>query len=331
MFVDHHLAVLDQTTHWFLLENKLLTVVEILEEFLATNKEPSGDSSIIPTTLVSTVARQKVTVALSADGGDEVFAGYPKYIKGVKYFSMLNKIPQPLARLAAGLMQIFQPATRSDYSIPDRYEKMKLVLQKREPVYAFNVVTEVFTFLETQRIMLPPMKYLNTPFDENSFLNSHNDLLSRFQATEFKTYLVDDILQKVDRATMSVSLEGREPFLDQRIIEFVAKLPSEFKLKNGVGKILLREMVHKYIPEKMMNRPKMGFMVPVALWFRNELKEFLQFYLDKERIAKQGIFKPEEIDRMVQSYFSQNKNGDFNRIWFLLMFQMWFRKYGATM
>lgn len=301
--------------------------LDIVPTLAEVYDEPFGDSSSIPTTLVSKIARQHVKVALSADGGDEIFCGYSKYTKGVKYYSALNKIPQPLTRLAGGIMELLQPKSRKDYSVPDRYEKLKLVLQKREPVYAFNIVTEVFTFLETQRIMIPALKYLNTPFDENDLLNENNDLLSRFQATEYKTYMVDDILQKVDRATMSVSLEGREPFLDQRIIEWVAKLPSEFKLQHGVTKFILKDIVHKYIPAKIMDRPKMGFMVPVALWFRNELKEFLLHYLDKERIRKQGIFKPEEIDNMVQSYFAQKKNGDFQRIWYLLAFQMWYERW----
>jgi asparagine synthase (glutamine-hydrolysing) len=301
--------------------------IDIVPQLPEIYDEPFGDSSAIPTTLVSKIARQHVTVALSADGGDEIFAGYPKYIKGVKYYSLLDKIPQPLTYLAGQIMRLTKPEKRSNYSIPDRYEKLIQVLLKREPVYAFNIVTEVFTYPETLKILLPNVKYLNTPFDENRLLNNNNDFLSRFQAVEYKTYLVDDILQKVDRATMSVSLEGREPFLDQRIVEWVAQLPSSFKLKNNTGKIILRDIVHKYIPEKMMNRPKMGFGVPIAMWCKNELKDLLLHYLDTNKIRSQGIFNPAETDKMVKSYFASNKNGDFNRMWFLLMFQMWYERW----
>lgn len=288
--------------------------------------EPFGDSSAIPTTLVSKIARRQVTVALSADGGDEIFAGYPKYIKGVKYYSALEKVPAFLTKLAASLMDVIKVRNDNQWLTSVRYEKLKEVLRKREPVFAFNIITEVFTFIETQRLIRHSLKYLHTPFDENHLLNENNDLLSRFQATEFKTYMVDDILQKVDRATMSASLEGREPFLDQRIVEWAAQLPSEFKLKNGIGKIILREIVHKYIPEKMMNRPKMGFGVPIGLWCKTDLKDLVFHYLDTERISRQGIFNPAETDRILKSYHRYN-DYDFNRVWFLLMFQMWYERW----
>ncbi len=313
---DHH--------EYYCTYKEALDIIPLLPEIY---DEPFGDSSAVPTTLVSKIARESVKVALSADGGDEIFAGYPKYIKGIKYYSLLEKIPIPLTRMAGELMRIFKPKERTDYSLPDRYQKLMLVLQNREPLYAFNIATEVFSFSENRKLLNNPGNYLLTPFDENSLLNLNNDTLSRFQATEFKTYMVDDILQKVDRASMSVSLEGREPFLDQRIIEWVATLPSEFKLKNGVGKIILRDIVHKYVPEKMMNRPKMGFMIPVALWFKKELNELLRFYLNKEKIKEQGIFRPEETERILNSYLNQKKMGDFNRIWFLLMFQMWYERW----
>lgn len=300
--------------------------IDIVPQLPFIYDEPFGDSSAIPTTLVSKIARQHVTVALSADGGDEIFAGYPKYIKGVKYYNALDKIPQLLTGMAGNLMDVFDVNKNKNLGFADRYDKLKQVLKKREPVFAFNIVTEVFTFKETERFLQRTLKYLNTPFDEDNLLNHHNDFLSRFQATEYKTYLVDDILQKVDRATMSVSLEGREPFLDQHIVEWAARLPSHYKLQNGIGKIILRAIVHKYIPQKMMDRPKMGFGIPISLWCKNELKDTLLHYLDKEKIRKQGLFDAEQVGLMTKSYLN-NEKVDFQRIWFLLMFQMWYEKW----
>lgn len=300
--------------------------IDIVPKLPEIYDEPFGDSSAIPTTLVSKIARQHVTVALSADGGDEIFAGYPKYIKGVKYYSRLDKIPSLLTQLAASVMDLIKVRNDTHWLTAVRYEKLKEVLRKREPVFAFNIITEVMTFIETQRLIAQPVKYRSTAFDENNLLNANNDLLSRFQAVEFKTYLVDDILQKVDRATMSVSLEGREPFLDQRIVEWVARLPSKYKVKDTTGKYILREIVHKYIPEKMINRPKMGFSVPVAQWCKNELNHLLKDYLDPVKIKKQGIFNVEETSRLLKHYEGYN-DYDFSRIWFLLMFQMWYARW----
>ncbi len=284
--------------------------------------EPFGDSSALPTTLVSMVARKYVTVALSADAGDEIFAGYPKYIKGTKYYSILEKIPTLFTKAAGGLMKALPLNPTGNLAFADRYEKLAGVLLNREPVYAFNTVTQAMTPSEAARLIAKPVKYLETAFDEGNLLNNYNDPLQKFMATEFRTYLVDDILHKVDRATMSVSLEGREPFLDHRIIEFVSRLPSGYKLVNGKGKVLLRKIVHKYIPEKIMERPKMGFGVPVSLWCKNELKDLFLHYLDDDTMRKQGIFDVKQTILMKKKYL-ENKRVDFPRIWFLLMFQMW--------
>jgi asparagine synthase (glutamine-hydrolysing) len=125
---------------------------------------------------------------------------------------------------------------------------------------------------------------------------------------------------------MSVSLEGREPLLDQRIIEFVAQLPSTLKVKNGVNKYLLKQIVHKYVPKQMMDRPKMPFVAPINIWFQNELKDFFLQYLDKDRLEKQGIFNPEPIIQLRDSYLKGNKE-NVQKLWNLLVFQMWYDRW----
>jgi asparagine synthase (glutamine-hydrolysing) len=144
-------------------------------------------------------------------------------------------------------------------------------------------------------------------------------------AVDYQTYMVDDILQKVDRATMSVSLEGREPFLDQNIIEWAARLPSDYKYHEGQKKYILKRIVHKHIPKEMMERPKMGFGIPVESWMANELKELVKEYLSEKNL-EHGLFQVEEVNNLVSGFFS-GRTEKHLKIWYLLMFQMWYKKW----
>jgi asparagine synthase (glutamine-hydrolysing) len=145
-------------------------------------------------------------------------------------------------------------------------------------------------------------------------------------AIDYQTYMLDDILQKVDRATMSVSLEGREPFLDQRIIEWAARLPMEYKYNKGNKKFIIKEIVHKYLPKEMMDRPKMGFGIPIGAWLQKDLKHFVDEYFDESFIANQGIFNNNEIQRIKKTFY-EGKIERAEKIWYLLMFQMWYDKW----
>jgi len=137
-----------------------------------------------------------------------------------------------------------------------------------------------------------------------------------------KTYLPDDILIKVDRATMSVALEGREPFLDHRIVEWTSQLPVEFKYKSGVSKYLLKKVLYKYIPKELVERPKQGFGVPIYGWFKKELRELYMEYLDGERIKKEGLFNHLEVKRLLENYLF-DREVYHNKLWILFMFEMW--------
>ena len=145
-------------------------------------------------------------------------------------------------------------------------------------------------------------------------------------AVDYQTYMVDDILQKVDRATMSVSLEGREPFLDQHIIQWAAQLPSDYKYREGQKKYILKKIVHKYIPQRMMERPKMGFGIPVESWLQHELKGLVQEYLSEESLKEHGLFNVQEVRSIVTDFFS-GRSEKHLKIWYLLMFQMWYKKW----
>lgn len=293
--------------------------LDIVEQLPHIYDEPFGDISAIPTTLVSRIARKKVTVALSADGGDEIFAGYPKYFKALKRIEQLKRMPSFLGNMIV-------TSVNDDISVQNKWSKLKDFLNAEDDVERFDIISQAMTFYETQKLLKHKITPLETPFVQGSRLNANNDLLSRFQATEYKTYMVDDILQKVDRATMSVSLEGREPFLDQRLVEFAAKLPSSYKYKDGIGKYILKDIVHRHVPKNIMDRPKMGFGVPLNHWLRNELKGLLVDVLNEESLKKQGIFNVEKALRIRDRYLA-GADVEFERVSRLFLFQLWYFKW----
>jgi asparagine synthase (glutamine-hydrolysing) len=152
------------------------------------------------------------------------------------------------------------------------------------------------------------------------------DPLTFMMAADYQTYMVDDILQKVDRATMSVSLEGREPFLDQDIVEWAAQLPSEYKYRGGQKKYLLKQIVHKYLPKEMMERPKMGFGIPIELWLHDELKDLVIENLSAANLGKHGLFNMPVVDKLLSEFFA-GRTENHLKIWYLLMFQMWYNRW----
>lgn len=289
--------------------------------------EPFADSSAIPTILVSRIARESVTVALSADGGDEAFAGYYNYPKSLKYIHKLEAIPKPFRTLFYWILSGIGFA-RPDFNLlrGDRFEKLRLILHSNDPVTAYHIIKEDFTEREIRQLIYITISSYNTPFNENNLFNKNVDVLSKILCTDYKSYMCDDILQKVDRATMSVSLEGREPLIDHRIIEWAAQLPSEYKLQGLNGKRVLKEIVYKYIPRELMDRPKKGFTVPVDKWCQDKLKNLMLDLLSEEKISLEGIFNPKEVTKLVNK-FLQGDNVDFQRIWKLMMFELWYAEW----
>lgn len=291
--------------------------------------EPFADSSAIPTTLVSKMAREKVTVALSADGGDEIFAGYNRYDYMMKYGKKLNSIPGFARKSMVGIMNNVSsdriPILKNKYNFHNRYEKLKNVLYNPSNENIMFSLSQQFTNAQMKDFMANDFSELETSYINKELVNSYSPL-SYMMAIDYQTYLLDDILQKVDRSTMTHSLEGREPFLDHRIIEFAAKLPNEYKYHNGVKKRIIRDIVHQYIPSEMMDRPKMGFAIPIANWLTNELKDLVEEFISESKIKKQGLFNWEYISRIKSDFFNGKKEYD-TKIWYILMFQMWYAKW----
>lgn len=291
--------------------------------------EPFADSSAIPTTLVSKIAKQHVTVALSADGGDEVFAGYNRYEMILKYGEKLNKIPGFARKSMAGVMDLVSadsiPVLKNKYNFAQRYEKTKSILRNTSDQNIMLSVSQLFTEDQINQICTQQFEKLTTYFDSKELKNYSP--LAFAQAMDYQTYLLDDILQKVDRASMSVSLESREPLLDHRLIEYVAQLPDDLKFRDGSKKWLLKEIVHEYIPQSVMDRPKMGFAIPIESWLKNELRDLLETYLSEEKVRETGFFNWKEIERLKTSFLDGRKEFGV-KIWYLLSYLMWYERWG---
>jgi asparagine synthase (glutamine-hydrolysing) len=292
--------------------------------------EPFADSSAIPTTLVCKMARKQVTVALSADAGDEIFAGYNRYDYMMKYGQKLSSIPSFIRKGSSLAMNLISankiPILNNKYNFYNRYEKLKSLLNDPSHKNMMLSLSRQYDENQLKKILKTNFETLHTAYLSDDLNEEHKTALSYMMAIDYQTYLVDDILQKVDRASMTVSLEGREPFLDHRIIEWAAQLPDNFKYFKGNKKYILKEIVHQYIPKELMDRPKMGFAIPIENWLVNDLKNQVLYYLSDEKILKQEIFDLKFVKKIKNDFFSGKKEFGV-KIWYLLMFQMWFEKW----
>lgn len=304
--------------------------MELIEGLPFHYDEPFGDSSAIPTTLVSLMARKHVTVALSADGGDEIFAGYNRYDYLLRHGKRIASMPSAVRKMMAGSMDFIPadkiPVLKNKYNFHNRYEKLKGILRDPSPEKIMRSLSTQYTGQQLEELLRIPFHALETAFESKELKTPFYSPLAYMMAIDYTTYMVDDILQKVDRATMTASLEGREPFMDQHIIEWAAQIPDEYKYRNGVKKYLLREVVHRYVPKEVMDRPKMGFAIPIADWLRTELRPLLEDYLSDERIEREGLFSPKYVHQLKSDFLNEKKEFDL-KIWYLLMFEMWYEQW----
>lgn len=302
--------------------------VDILPNLAFYFDEPFADSSLIPTMLVSKLARQQVTVSLSADGGDELFGGYEKYIAAGKYYNLFNRIPNR-KEFSAVLEKVSPRRIKLNSLFPKFSEKFyrSLSFMKAESRTDFmESLQKFFTTSELNELLRFDLDKTVTGFDDLDFLSKDLSDLDKMMAVDYKTYQLDDILTKVDRSTMSVSLEGREPFLDYRLIEFGARLDSNLKIKDGNKKYLLKEITHKYIPKDLLDRPKMGFSIPLEKWLVEGFSEHLDFYFHPDKLKEHGLFNEFEILK-IKELFLKGHTYLSGKVWTVLIFQMWYDKW----
>lgn len=305
-------------------------VLDVVPKLGLIFDEPFADSSQIPTFLVSQMAREHVTVSLTGDAGDELFCGYNRYILTKSTWGKLSKIPV-LIRRGISKVILFIPMKAWDKVnklLPIKYQMARL----GEKIYkAANVIDSpsidilydklVSQWEQLEQVVLPEKGKTECSFKVQDMPKLNCDV-AKMMTMDSMSYLPDDILVKVDRAAMAVSLEGRIPFLDHNVIEFSWSIPLKYKLKNGISKWVLRELLYKYVPKKLIDRPKMGFGVPLADWLRGSLREWAEELINEDRLKLEGYFNPEPIVAMWNEHQSGTKDWH-NQLWSVLMFQQW--------
>ncbi len=300
---------------------------EILKKFVDIYDEPFGDSSGIPTTLVSQMAKDAgVKVVLSADGGDEVFCGYERYWVVNRIGKKIFKIPKIVQKPLAFIMNSINDKTLS-YLFRNELSKHRFI-QLCEALN-YNSLEKIYEqFLHTSKnYELSSLLGYGKTINEKSFrVGEMENSMQGMMLWDYHRYMVDDILTKVDRATMSVSIEGREPLLDHRIAEFMAQVPFEYKYRDGESKYLLRKVLERYIPKNMIDRPKKGFGIPMFEWFRGDLNVLFEEHFRKENIKKHGLLNFDYIEQEYKK-LKENRALNVNKLWHILVFEMWYKKY----
>jgi asparagine synthase (glutamine-hydrolysing) len=308
--------------------------MDVIPRLPALYDEPFSDSSQIPTFLISQLARQHVTVSLSGDAGDELFGGYNRYFWAAKLWRWLRVMPKPARSALAGVLTAMSPSnwnaafasssrlipTAWSYANPgDKLHKLVEILVAKSPEEIYLGL--VSHWKQPGAVVVggaePP-----TVLTEFARQTSLPDFEHRMMYLDALSYLPDDILVKVDRAAMGVSLETRVPLLDHRVVEFAWRLPLSMKIRNGRGKWILRQVLYKYVPKELIERPKMGFGVPIDSWLRGPLRDWAESLLDESRLKREGFFRPESIRRKWAEHLSGQRNWQYY-LWDVLMFQAW--------
>jgi asparagine synthase (glutamine-hydrolysing) len=288
--------------------------------------EPFADSSQIPTFLVSQLARQHVTVSLSGDAGDELFCGYTRYQMTAQLWGKIQRVPKPLRHAGAAAITAVPPKGwdtlgrwLSLQRLGDKMHKGAALLGRQSAADLY--LGMVSHCSEPNDLVLGGREPPTVLTGQTPALAGLNDV-ERMMALDMLSYLPDDILAKVDRAAMSVSLETRVPMLDHRVVEFAWSLPLHYKLRGGVTKWPLREVLHRHVPRSLIERPKMGFGVPIDQWLRGPLRDWAETLLSESRLRQEGYFNPAPIRQKWAEHLSGQRNWQY-QLWDVLMFQAW--------
>ena len=298
--------------------------------------EPFADSSQIPTMLLSELTRRHVTVALSGDGGDELFAGYNRYLATLRYWRPISQVPRSVRNTAgsgvravptAGWDALFRlvPGKWRPPQAGDKAHKFAKLLQADGPE-AFYANT--LTHWQQPEQLVRGAERADWALDDHGLRDAFPDTLDWMQYLDTVTYLPDDILTKVDRASMAYSLEARVPILDHRVVAFAWRIPPERRVRGGDGKWALRQVLYRHVPREMMERPKMGFGVPIGEWLRGPLRDWAEDLLSHDRLAREGVLEPDLVRTAWKEHLSGTRNWQYP-IWNVLMFQAWHQEYGV--
>jgi asparagine synthase (glutamine-hydrolysing) len=306
----------------------------VISELPQLYDEPFADSSQIPSLVVSRLARQHVTVALSGDGGDELFAGYNRHTWGSPLWRRLAPVPRVMRAAAGGLLRTLPPSrwdalfTAAAPLLPralrlrtpgDKLHKLAGLLGARDEQMFYRRLVSIWS--DSAGILRQQIGGVAEPLA----VLPDGALVERMMLWDQLGYLPTDILTKVDRASMGVSLEARVPLLDHRVVEFAWRLPLSMKLRDGQGKWLLRQLLYRHVPKGLIERPKMGFAVPLDQWLRGGLRDWAESLLDVDGLGREGFFDVATVRRVWQQHLDGSYNHQ-HRLWCLLMFQAWYRQ-----
>jgi len=314
-------------TELYVTSDQAIDVIPKLPEYW---DEPFSDSSQIPTFLISKLAKQHVTVCLSGDGGDELFYGYNRYTLGNRIWKAISHLPITVRNSLSTVLINSSPETidRLIHLLPkkfrisdlgDRLPKLAEIIQHGSDQHFYQ---DLVSHWKNPNDVVIGSNKLNTLLDSSDGLPALPGLREKMMYFDQMMYLPDDILTKVDRASMAVSLETRIPLLDHRIVEFAWRVPTSLKYHNNQGKWLLRQILHRYVPKNFMDRPKMGFGVPIDHWLRGPLKDWADNLLDESRLRNENIFYPQEIRKMWEEHITGKRRWHYY-LWDILMFQAW--------
>lgn len=293
------------------LECKPEDMIELIENLNEYYDEPYNDSSALAMMILSRETKKHVTVALSGDGGDELFWGYHNYFR-MAQVAPLYKLPKFIRKIGSNILD-----KSSNYRIRKIAEGLKI-----------NTLEELFLYsnrlLDFEKLF--NKKNIMCQDQYKKYLYSKKDFLERISDYDIKTYMNSDIFTKVDRATMAYSLEARTPLVDYRVVEYSQKIPFEYKYKKGSGKNILKDILYDYLPKEIFDRPKNGFTVPLKNWFRNELKDYVYETLSEENLKIIDDININYVKEMIENHMSRKEN-NYHQIWTLISYIKWMEKY----
>lgn len=324
--VAKHLGT--EHTELYVTPEEALAVVPRLPEMY---DEPFADSSQVPTFLVAKLARPQVTVGLSGDGGDELFGGYNRYVWNPRVWRSLRPIPRAARMAGAAALRTISPA-QWDGVFRSFAPVLPKAMRQRMPGYKLHKLADAMScsdarelYLRTASHWFDPASVVPGGEEPPTLITTPSTVLGQVQEMMYLdgvTYLPDDILVKLDRATMAVSLEGRVPFLDHRVVEFSWRLPLHMKIRDGQGKWLLRQVLYKHVPRQLIERPKMGFGIPLENWLRGPLRTWAEDLLSESRMRQEGFFATAAVREKWRDHLSGRRDWQYH-LWDVLMFQAW--------
>ncbi|MBI3181712.1 MAG: asparagine synthase (glutamine-hydrolyzing) [Myxococcales bacterium] len=299
----------------------------IISDLPSTYDEPFADSSQIPTLLVSRLAKRAVTVVVSGDGGDELFGGYNRYIWAPRVWQMQRAFPRWARDATRGALLSLSPGTWDQV-----FQRARLLFPRSAmPGHHVHKVAQLLgceDFEDAREVLVSHWSPSEVLVDGERLSPSipqagrWGDPIDQLMLADLVGYLPDDILAKVDRASMAVALEAREPLLDHRVVAFAWRLPRSMKIRGQSGKWLLRTLLHRYVPKGLLDRPKLGFGIPLGRWLRNELRDWAAELIEPDRLRREGLFRPEVVDRRWREHQRGVRNWE-HHLWDILMFQAW--------